>query len=81
MAKAETTIAIGLQNNVLTVEGKTLTLSLDYADLNNNHLEKQEVTDINFDTMTVGSVDKLNKADDVNYYWRRKNYHIRYRTC
>lgn len=66
--EAETTIAIGPAKQVLTVEGKTLTLSLDYADLNNNHLEKTggAVTDINFDTMTVGSVGiKLNKDADV----------------
>lgn len=65
--EAETTIAIGPAKQVLTVEGKTLTLSLDYADLN-KHIGKTRgvVTDITFDTMTVGSVDiKLNKAADV----------------
>jgi hypothetical protein len=65
--EAETTIAIGPAKQVLTVEGKTLTLSLDYADLN-KHLGKTRgvVTDITFDTMTVDSVGiKLIKGDDV----------------
>ena len=65
--EAKTTIAIGAAKDVLTVEGKTLALSLDYADLNNHLLPtKGSVTDINFDTMTVGSVGiKLNKGADV----------------
>ena len=65
--EAKTTIALGEAKDVLTIEGKTLALSLDYADLN-NHLDKTRgiVTDINFDTMTVGSVGiNLNKAADV----------------
>lgn len=63
----KTTISIGAAKDVLTVEGKTLALSLDYEDLNNHLLPtKGSVTDINFDTMTVGSVGiKLNKGDDV----------------
>lgn len=64
----KTTIAIGEAKDVLTVEGKTLALSLNYKELNDNHLVKTPgiVTEIDFDTMTVGSIDiKLNKGADV----------------
>ena len=63
-----TVVAVGAAKDVLVVEGKALSLTLDYADLNDNHLKttKGEVTDVAFGTMTVGSVGiKLNKADDV----------------
>ena len=63
-----TVVAVGAAKDVLVVEGKALSLTLDYADLNDNHLKttKGEVTDVVFNTMTVGSVGiKLNKADDV----------------
>lgn len=63
-----TVVKVGAAKDVLVVEGKALSLTLDYADLNNNHLStsKGEVTSVAFDTMTVGSVGiKLNKADDV----------------
>ena len=61
------TVAVGSAKNVLTVEGKTLTLTLDYAGLDKHvSLSKGKVTDVVFDTMTVDSVGiKLNKADDV----------------
>ena len=63
-----TVVKVGAAKDVLVVEGKALSLTLDYADLNDNHLatSKGEVTDVVFGTMTVGSVGvKLNKADDV----------------
>lgn len=63
-----TVVKVGAAKDVLVVEGKALSLTLDYADLNDNHLatSKGEVTSVAFDTMTVGSVGiKLNKADDV----------------
>ena len=66
--EAKTTIALGEAKDVLTIEGKTLALSLDYKDLNDNHLsiERGKSTDITFDTMTVGSVGiKLNKDADI----------------
>ena len=66
--EAKTTIALGEAKDILTIEGKTLALSLDYKDLNDNHLsiERGQSTDITFDTMTVGSVGiKLNKDADV----------------
>lgn len=66
--ESKTTIALGEAKDVLTIEGKTLALSLDYKDLNDNHLsiERGKSTDITFDTMTVGSVGiKLNKDADV----------------
>ena len=64
-----TVVKVGAAKDVLVVEGKALALTLDYGDLNTNHLSVttgllDEV--VLFDTMTVGSVDiKLNKADDV----------------
>ena len=63
-----TVVKVGAAKDVLVVEGKALSLTLDYADLNDNHLAttKGVVTDVTFNTMTVGSVGiKLNKADDV----------------
>ena len=66
--EAKTTIALGEAKDVLIIEGKTLALSLDYKDLNDNHLSisKGQSTDISFDTMTVGSIGiKLNKDADV----------------
>jgi hypothetical protein len=62
------TIAIGASKDVLTVEGKTLALTLDYADLNDNHLTKSNggVVNVAFGDMTVDSIGiKLNKAADV----------------
>ena len=61
------TVAVGAAADVLTVEGKTLALTLDYAELD-KHLETKggKVIDVAFNTMTVGSVGiKLNKAADV----------------
>ena len=66
--EAKTTIALGEAKDILTIEGKTLALSLDYKDLNDNHLSitTGQSTDISFDTMTVGSIGiKLNKDADV----------------
>ena len=63
-----TVVKVGAAKDVLVVEGKALSLTLDYTDLNDNHLATSsgEVTSVVFDTMTVGSVGiKLNKADDV----------------
>ena len=63
-----TVVKVGAAKDVLVVEGKALSLTLDYADLNDNHLEisSGEVINVAFDTMTVGSVGiKLNKDDDV----------------
>ena len=64
-----TVVKVGAAKDVLVVEGKALSLTLDYTDLNDNHLSVTTgVSDaaVLFDTMTVGSVDiKLNKADDT----------------
>lgn len=63
-----TVVAVGAAKDVLVVEGKALSLTLDYTDLNDNHLKTTsgKVTDVAFDTMTVGSVGiKLNKEADV----------------
>lgn len=63
-----TVVAVGAAKDVLVVEGKALSLTLDYTDLNDNHLKTTsgKVTEVAFDTMTVGSVGiKLNKEDDV----------------
>ena len=63
-----TVVKVGAAKDVLVVEGKALSLTLDYSDLNTNHLTvtKGEDVDVEFDTMTVGSVGiKLNKAADV----------------
>lgn len=67
-ADNRTVVKVGAVKDVLEVEGKALALTLDYTDLNDNHLaiSKGEITSVAFDTMTVGSVGiKLNKADDV----------------
>lgn len=64
-----TVVKVGAAKDVLEVEGKALSLTLDYADLNDKHLKTTvgEKTDVVFDTMTVGSVGiKLNKAADVS---------------
>ena len=63
-----TVVKVGAAKDVLVVEGKALSLTLDYADLNTNHIKTTsgKVTGVTFDTMTVGSVGiKLNKAADV----------------
>ena len=66
--EAKTTVMIGAAQDVLTVEGKTLALTLDYADLNDNHLSVttgKKDAKVTLGEMTVGSVGiKLNKADD-----------------
>ena len=63
-----TVVAVGAAKDVLVVEGKALSLTLDYADLNDNHLvttKSGKVTDVHFDKMTVGSVGiKLTKGED-----------------
>ena len=63
-----TVVKVGAAKDVLVVEGKALSLTLDYVDLNDNHLATTNgtKTSVVFDRMTVGSVGvKLNKADDV----------------
>lgn len=64
-----TVVKVGAAKDVLVVEGKALSLTLDYADLNDKHLSVttgDAAAEVVFDTMTVGSVGiKLNKADDV----------------
>lgn len=62
-----TVVKVGAAKDVLVVEGKALSLTLDYADLNDNHLSTTggKETEVLFDTMTVGSVGiNLIKADD-----------------
>ena len=59
------TVAVGSAKDVLIVEGKTLTLALDYADLNKHvSLDKGEVTSVVFDqSCAVDSIDiKLNQG-------------------
>ena len=59
------TVAVGAAADVLTVEGKTLTLTLDYAELDKHvALEKGEVTSVVFDqSCAVDSIGiKLNKG-------------------
>lgn len=53
----KTTIALGQAKDVLTIEGKTLSLVLDYKDLNDNHLDVEygEEIYVNFEEATVGS--------------------------
>ena len=64
------TVAVGKATDVLTVEGKTLTLTLDYADLNTNHLKVTKATEeaditVDFGDMTVDSTYiKLTYAGD-----------------
>ena len=60
------TIAIGSAKEVLSVEGKTLALTLDYAEID-NHISTTPggKVGVDFDAMTVGSkYIKLVKADD-----------------
>ena len=62
------TVAVGAAKNVLTVEGKTLALTLDYADLNNNHLTVGKTSgkdvSVEFGDVTVAGVGlKLNQGD------------------
>jgi hypothetical protein len=63
------TFAVGGANDVLTVEGKTLALTLDYADLDKHvNVTKSGITaaPIKFGNMTVGTTYvKLNKGADV----------------
>lgn len=55
------TVKVGAAQDVLTVEGKTLAIVLDYADLNDNHLDVTKAGDmgaavpVKFGNMTVGS--------------------------
>lgn len=69
---AKTTVKVGAAQDVLTVEGKTLALVLDYADLNTNHLDVTHAgsaaaaVPVKFGNMTVDSIGiKLNKGADV----------------
>ena len=50
------TVAVGAAKDVLVVEGKALSLTLDYADLNENHVDKTYGGNVpvNFDNITVG---------------------------
>lgn len=62
------TVAVGAAKNVLTVEGKTLALTLDYADLNANHLTVGKTfgkdVSVEFGDVTVAGVGlKLNQGD------------------
>ena len=64
-----TTIAVGSVKDVLTVEGKALALTLDYADLD-KHVSVSETggsaVSVEFGDITVDAVNlKLEKADDV----------------
>jgi hypothetical protein len=66
---AKTTFAIGASKDVLTVEGKTLALTLDYTDLNKHVGVSQGVPNaaVKFGNMTVGKTYvKLSKGADVN---------------
>ena len=51
-----TVVAVGAAKDVLVVEGKALSLTLDYVDLNNNHVDKTYGGNVavNFDNITVG---------------------------
>ena len=74
------TIAVGASKDVLTVEGKTLALTLDYADLNTNHLKVTKATEeaditVDFGDMTVdstyikltaGDKEEMSISKDVN---------------
>lgn len=67
--EAKTTVKVGPAAEILTVEGKTLELVLDYADLNNNHINKAkgEIVDVIFaegDMVVDKAYVKLSKADD-----------------
>lgn len=61
------TVAIGAAKNVLSVEGKTLALTLDYVDLNKHVSKTSGVKEsVDFTNMTVGSAYvKLSKGEDV----------------
>ena len=52
-----TTIAVGPAKSILSIEGKELSLTLDYKDLNDNHLviTPGDVEYISFDNVKVGS--------------------------
>ena len=67
--EAKTTVKVGAAADILTVEGKTLSLVLDYADLNDNHINKAngEIVDVIFaegDMVVDKTYVKLTKADD-----------------
>lgn len=50
------TVAVGSAKDVLTVEGKTLALTLDYADImKHTTVNKGDVVDVHFGNMTVGN--------------------------
>lgn len=73
-----TVVAVGAAKDVLVVEGKALSLTLDYTDLNDKHLSVTKGDpageDVIFDTMTVGSVGiKLNKADNEKIIGEEKS--------
>ena len=57
--EVKTTVKVGAVADVLTVEGKTLALTLDYTDLNDNHLSVAKggsaTAPVKFNKMTVGS--------------------------
>lgn len=55
-AANRTTVAIGAAKDVLVVEGKALSLTLDYADLNDNHVQitKGDKAGVDFKNITVG---------------------------
>lgn len=66
---AKTTFAIGASKDVLTVEGKTLALTLDYTDLNKHVGVSKGVNNaaVKFGNMTVGKTYvKLSKGTDEN---------------
>lgn len=65
--EAKTTVKIGPAKEVLTVEGKTLELGLDYADLNGHVSETWgDVETVEFGNMTVGSkYINLSQDEDV----------------
>lgn len=56
-AANRTVVAVGAAKDVLVVEGKALALTLDYADLNTNHIEKSygDKVAVNFKNITVGN--------------------------
>lgn len=65
----KTTITLGEAKDVLTIEGKTLTLALDYKDLNDNHLDVEygEELYVDFSEATVGSkYIKLDQGEGTN---------------
>ena len=52
-----TVVAVGAAKDVLVVEGKALSLTLDYDDLNDNHVEltKGDIAGVDFKNITVGN--------------------------